>query len=388
MKTSYRQYSWVLLGVVIVQSITIAALNFAVDPYGVMKSPVWVGFNHLKIEKDKQVRMFKAIDVTRFQPQTIFLGFSRTEFGLDPSHPAIAQTSAYNLGLPGANMYEVRRYFEHALFVQPNLKRVILDIDLFMFSTLEPNKPDFWEGRLEKKHITFGDIVNNLFSLNSSLASFKTISTSRRRPQVHTGFFYENGLRDANFYKNNIYYSSNSKDIFNLFLKDRPFLQDKNIVQKLKISSDFLKDLEFVVKTSQERGIELHIFISPIHVTQGEALRIAGLNPIVEQWKREVVKITPVWDFFSYNTITTEPITEKMNYYLDSSHYLPFVGDLVMNKILNYNLKTVPPDFGVIINSENIESHLANIRAEREEWAKNNTDVVNYVENLINRVEK
>lgn len=388
MKTSYRQYSWVLLGVVLVQSMTIALLNFAVDPYGVMNSPVWVGLNHLKIEKDKQVRMFKAIDVIRFQPQTIFLGFSRTEFGLDPSHPAIAETPAYNLGLPGANMYEVRRYFEHALFVQPNLKRVILDIDLFMFSSLEPNKPDFWEGRLERNHLTFGDILNNLFSLNSSLASFKTISISRKRPHIHTGFFYKNGLRDVNFYKNNVYYSSNSQHIFNIFLKDRPFLHDKNTHQKLKVSSEFLNDLDFVIKTSQKRGIEIHVFISPIHVTQGEALRLAGLDSLVEQWKREVAKITPVWDFSGYNSITKEPITKKMSYYLDSSHYLPSVGNLVMNKLLNYNPESVPQDFGVFINSENIESHLANIRAERQEWAQNNPDVVNYVENLLNRVEK
>jgi hypothetical protein len=388
MKPSYRRYSWLLLGVVIAQSILIALLNFAVDPYGVMKSPIRVGFNHLKIEKDKQVRMFKAIDVIRFQPQTILLGFSRTEFGLDPSHPAIAETSAYNLGLPGANMYEVRRYFEHALFVQPNLKRVILDIDLFMFSSLEPNKPDFWEDRLEKNSITGGDIINNLFSVNSSFGSFNTISISRQRPQVKDGFFYENGLRDATFYKKNVYYSLNSKYIFNLFLKDRPFLLDKNIVDKLTLSSDFLKDLEILTKTSQERGIEIKVFISPVHVTQEEALRLAGLDPIIEDWKREVVKITPVWDFSGYNSITSEPITEDMSYYLDSSHYLPSVGNLVMNKILNHNSETVPEDFGVLINSENIETHLVNLRAEREDWAGNNPEVVNYVKNLINRREE
>lgn len=388
MKTSYRRYSWVLLGVVLVQSTMIALLNLAIDPYGAMNSPIWMGFNHIKIEKNKQVRMFKAMDVIRFQPQTIFLGFSRTEFGLDPAHPAIGQTPAYNLGISGANMYEIRRYFEHALFVQPNLKRVILDIDLFMFSTLDENKPDFSESRLEKNHMIFGDVLNNLFSLNSSIASFKTLSISRKMPQVNAGFFYENGLRDADFYKNQVYSSSSSQQIFNLFLKSRPFLEDKNISEKLKVSSGFLKDLDFVIKTCQKKGIEIQVFMSPIHVTQGEALRLSGLYPLGEQWKKEVVKITPFWDFSGYNSITSEPITEKMSYYLDSSHYLPSVGNLVMNKILNYNSESVPKDFGVFINAENIEIHLANLRAEREDWAKNNADVVNYVENLINRVEE
>ncbi len=388
MKISYRRYSLFLLGVVLGQSITIASINWAADPYGVMNTPIWMGFNHIKVEKNKQVRMFKAIDVIRFKPQTIFLGFSRTEFGLDPAHPAIADKSAYNLGLSGANMYEIRKYFEHALFVQPNLKRVILDIDLFMFSNLDENKADFSESRLEKNHLTLADILTNLFSLNSSLASFKTIYSSKNQPQLNAGFFYKNGLRDATFYKTQVYKTSDSQEIFNLFLKTRPFLEDKEISQKLNISSNFLKDLDFVIRTCQKKGIDIQVFISPIHATQGEALRLSGLVPVVEKWKREIVKITPFWDFSGYNKITGEPITQEMSYYLDSSHYLPSVGNLVINNILNYNLETVPKDFGVLINAENIEAHLVNLRTERENWARNNADVVNYVENLLNQIEE
>jgi len=56
---------------------------------------------------------FKAIEVT--QTKTIFLGSSRVEYGLDPTHPSLVNKQCLQLGLPGPTMYEVRRYFEHSL---------------------------------------------------------------------------------------------------------------------------------------------------------------------------------------------------------------------------------------------------------------------------------
>ena len=60
---------------------------------------------------------------------------------------------------------------------------------------------------------------------------------------------------------------------------------------KGEISESFLNDLKEVVRQCREREIELKIFISPTHVTELELLRLAGLWPLVEQWKQEIVKI-------------------------------------------------------------------------------------------------
>ncbi|GFZ91240.1 hypothetical protein [Okeania sp. KiyG1] len=71
----------------------------------------------------------------------------------------------------------------------------------------------------------------------------------------------------------------------------------------------------------QENNIKLILFISPSHATQWEAIRATGEWSTFEEWKREVVKITPVFDFSGYNTITTEPIHNDMENYRDNSHY-------------------------------------------------------------------
>ena len=104
--------------------------------------------------------------------------------------------------------------------------------------------------------------------------------------------------------------------------------------------------------------------------------------------KRELVKIIAVWDFSGYNSINTEPINNDMKNYIDASHYRKEVGDLVLNRLLDYQTEKIPKDFGVMITSENIEFHLAKILAEREVWAKNNPDEVILVEDIKREIKK
>ena len=89
--------------------------------------------------------------------------------------------------------------------------------------------------------------------------------------------------------------------------------------------------------------------------TQYEAIEVAGLWSTFEEWKREVTKITPVWDFSGYNSVTIEPIGDRMNNYLNSSHYSTETGTLILNRILSFQPQTIPDNFSVYLTPENIE---------------------------------
>ncbi|MEB3342006.1 hypothetical protein [Okeania sp.] len=134
-----------------------------------------------------------------------------------------------------------------------------------------------------------------------------------------------------------------------------------------------------IVDFCKQKQIKLIVFISPSHATQWEIIKNAGHWSSFEEWKREVVKITPVFDFSGYNTITTEPIHNNMENYTENSHYTPKVGNLILNRILSYKEEELPEDFVILINSKNLESHLEKIRQDREVWVKNNPDEVNLV---------
>ncbi len=68
--------------------------------------------------------------------------------------------------------------------------------------------------------------------------------------------------------------------------------------------------------------------------------------------------------------------------YIDNSHYSQYTGNLILNKILSYRLETVPDDLGILINSDNIESHLKQINYERQKWQNNYPEEVKLVHQL------
>ncbi|MCL1464463.1 hypothetical protein [Argonema galeatum] len=378
---SYRRYIRLLLAVILVESLLFLLFNVVVDPYGVINSPVISRVNRLKPEINNHVMLYKAVAVTRIKPKVIFLGSSRTEFGLDPKHPVFANsTSTYNLALTGANIYPAMRYFKHAIANQPNLQQVVIGIDLFMFSNLSEIPSDFSEARLDRETIVPLDAVNVIFSLDAFQASRDTIDINKKDSKS-IGYFYPDGRRDERYYVKHVYENKPTPVIFKEVINKNHFRapeEDKNY----QVSNSLLSNFKTIVTICQQRNIDLKILISPSHATEWEALRVRGLWPIFEQWKREIVKIVPVWDFSGYNSITTEAIGNNMKNYIDNSHYRKEVGDLVLNRIFNYNEESVPADFGVLLTPENIESHLAKIRDDREIWAKNNPDVVQFVLNL------
>lgn len=355
-------------------SVGITVFNALVDPYGVLNSPD-LSVTEEKVLKGKgHTRLFKAVDIKRMKPMAILLGTSRAERGLDPKHPVFADNQpAYNLALPGANQYEVMRYFEHAIANQPDLKQVVIGIDFFMFNQFNPNKPDFSEHRLEKTRITPADVFNTTFSIDAMRSSLLTVVSN-------IGNFGSESYR----YDGAWIVPSNQNSETTL---RRMLAADlRETYDDYQLSPEALDHFREIIETCRQRNIDVKVFISPTHATQREAVRVAGLWSAFENWKREIVKITPVWDFSGYNSITAEAISHEMENYLDSSHYTQEVGNLVLNRLFDYNNESVPADFGVWITPQNVEAHLRQIRTDRQRWASQNPEAVKLVQDIERRV--
>ncbi|MCT7970469.1 hypothetical protein [Laspinema olomoucense] len=376
----YRCYGLRLLTVTAVFLALIAGFNGFFDPYQVIGTPTIKGLNQVKREKDIQVRLFKAVAVNKIEAKSLFLGSSRTEFGLDTHHPGLSDLQpGYNLAITGGNMYEVRRYFDHAIATQPEVKEIILSLDFFMFNQAKKNTPDFREERLGTRNLFVGDLFEVLLSKPAFISSLRTLKNSFSRPN-NPGFFYEDGRRNPDSTIEQVYFNQGVIPRFRMVLRD--FLVRPDLYGTYQLSVDYLNDLNAVITTSQQRGIRLHLFISPSHALQWEAIRVAGLWSEFEAWKRALVNLSPIWDFSGYNSMTTEAIADPMQYYIESSHYRKELGDLVLNRILDYRPETVPSDFGILLTPTNLETHLEQIRRDRELWAQENPKWVEFVEAL------
>lgn len=376
-KRKFTRYSWILCTATFIPMLSVGLFNWSIDPYDLFDTPNFLGINHEKIKKDNNDRLFKAVDIIRLKPKIILMGSSRTKQGLNPEHPAIKDNRlAYNLAINGPNFYEVRRYIEHAIANQPDLQQIILGVDFFMFNASLDNQPSFEENRLGKKHLIPKDIINTLFSLDTFNISRETVTASLKTANQNNDYG-ENGFmpnRNANNGATKWRFEQSIQLYFELH-SDYQFSQ--------QYWSDFIK----IVELCRQNNIDLKVFISPAHATQWEAIAVTGRWDVFEQWKRKLVEITPVWDFSGFNSVTTEKIEPQMNNYVDNSHYSPKIGNLIIDRIFDYNSKAIPEDFGTLLTRDNVEQHLAKIRRDRALWSENYPEEVKLVRDIKTKLD-
>lgn len=368
----FSRYNFLFLGAVCLPIIVVGFLNWAIDPYDLFDTPNYWGINHEKPKKDSNDRIFKAADIIRIKPQIVIIGSSRIKQGIDPEHSVFkGKLQTYNLAINSPNFYEVRRYLEHALANQPDIQEIILGVDFFMFNDNLKNRSIFNEARIEKKHIIVSDAVKALFSLDTLATSFDTIKASQENPDVGDNYGEDGFMPKRNF--------DNGKTVWRF---NKSIALQYRHHSNHQFSQRYWSDYQKVVELCQQNNIELKVLIPPAHATQWESIYITERWDSFEQWKRELVKLTPVWDFSGYNSITTEAIAERMNNYVDHSHYTPAVGDLILNRIYSRQTEKIPKDFGVLLTTENVEQHLAQIRHDRLLWLSARPEEVQLVRDL------
>jgi len=116
-----------------------------------------------------------------------------------------------------------------------------------------------------------------------------------------------------------------------------------------------LEEIRETVELLKAHGIQTIIFINPIHQTTYLA---TGLDKLL-LFEKELSKITSFYDFSGLNSITT-----NNNYYYETSHYRPIVGAMILARMLHDTSVKVPADFGVLVTRENVDAHIAQLRAQ------------------------
>jgi hypothetical protein len=123
---------------------------------------------------------------------------------------------------------------------------------------------------------------------------------------------------------------------------------DYRFLQKDRIAP-VLSAMKELVALSEKDRFRLIIFINPIH-------RTTYLNADLGKFalfKRKLAEIADYYDFSGLNSVTTN------NYdYYETSHYRPFVGDMMLKVMLGSPDVNVPHDFGFYVTRNTVASHL------------------------------
>ena len=354
--------------------------NVIVDPYALHPLVKIDGVSWPKPEVVKSVKMHKSYKVAQFKPEVVVMGTSRSAFGIDPDYDAWGNDFKlrYNLSLSGANMYVTRRFLEHAEELH-SLKQVMLGLDFFTFNVYRQQAPDYRGDFLiinddgsSNRNFNMKILAASLLSTDALKASYNTIFSKKKYPLgiskngMFTGPVGKNNLRKSFSYMEKLY-------LQHVYLVGRnreyAFINPDTGVSSL---DEFRK----IIIYCREHQIDLKLFISPPHARHQEIIRVLGLWPLFEQWKRELVQIlqeenygAPLWDFSGYNSMTTVDIsTDGGSFYRDSTHYHPSIGNMILSRIFHYSEENVPADFGRVLNSDNMEDNLLSIRNEQEKY--------------------
>jgi hypothetical protein len=345
--------------------------------------------------------MMKAYDVLRAAPNTLILGSSRVDIGLDAQNSAwpVVDRPVYNLGLSAASPYVSYRYLQHALS-RSRVALVVLGLDFEYFLTgpfaYRPKNPDF-ELRLAVtrdgtrnavqrwQHIR--DLLHATISLDALTDSIATLvaSSNDMSSDLISGNRYDaivrrrSGVLGAHAFAA----LSNLGGIREFHGHRRNYFA--------------MADVQAILDLCESRSIRVIVFINPVHADRLEMLDLLGDWQAFEEWKRELVALAaryqgkdggsriPLWDFSGYDSYSTEPVSvggQSMHYFWEPSHYTPALGAAIVKRIFGVG----DEHFGVLLSPESIEPHITAIREQRRLYRKHHEAEVNRMRSVYDLV--
>lgn len=312
----------------------VAGLNYYVDPYGYFRTD----FSRQKTEPNQQLVKMKYILKNPAKYDCFIFGSSRCG-NIDPKK--IPNREAYNMtyseGLPAEWLANLKTMLQHGVAV----KTVIICLDDFSFrldpadhesqwmrlSYRENMQPVYWRYVLR---IPQAEVIKPYFDKQPASVFYDIYDSGRPlHPEVDEAIEKdpEKHINDSKFW---------------VPMKH----EEERIAQTIE-------EIRQIKTITDQNGIELITIMNPIHITT----YMGNNREELYQFQRELVKITPFWDFSPPSSVTTN------NYYFyETSHYRPLVGDWMIERIYHLPGKDLPADFGTCVDKENIDSHLREVR--------------------------
>jgi hypothetical protein len=406
-----------LVTLIVLVALTFAA-NIFMDPFGYYGIVELSGLNNAKAGMGEHVRLGKAGAIGTIKPRALVLGNSRAEFGINPEHPGWTAKPVYNLGISGANIYEIFRYFQHAHHLQP-VDQVLFLLDYNQFNAYWENAPDFSEDRLEisfdeiaNRHYLYEDFFSTTLSINAVSQSINTIARSAlRKPTTylkngqrnwHNDILFRTVIEKFDSYEN--LFSIEESGLFarRSQSKSPPYVESfLNRRTGLNVFETFRRMVQIAIRDK----VDMRFAIGPSHARYFECHRLMGSWPMWEEWKRALVEIIeeeamiagvnpfPIWDFSGFNDLTTEPVPSpntkhiRMRWYFESSHYTTDLGDLIQDRVFAYkdSARSFPDNFGALITMKNIDDHLLAIRAQNREFRRKFPEVASALQVMASK---
>jgi hypothetical protein len=374
--------TWLILTLTLL--VCLPTLNLVMDPLDAYRVVYIDGFNTVKSKMKRFIRLSKAVQIQRRQPEILLMGSSRSEFGYPMNRPEWSDKSVYNYAVSGANVYTVYRFFQHAVS-QSKVKRLILGVDFFMFNTYVvtpfPEEPILAvEANGDDNHdFKIKQALNLLFSIDVLNASFGMLGKQEAQLQRYTQY----GRLQPSVRKKRrsqpILQKFESTELSYALNAWTPCHDTQFAYQRADGAQNTFGYLQKILALAKANDIEVTLIISPSHARLWELLDLVGLWPEYEHWKQLMVDMVSeysepsvtLWDFSGYHHYAIEPVPDKlgeaMKWYLDTSHFSAALGQKVLDQVV-----AGENGAGVVLTKQNLNAHLSFIKQAQLDYRKNN----------------
>ena len=331
-----------------------AGFNWFVDPYAMYWSPLVDGLNQLKPEAGNRSRTSKPYVLSKITPNTVIVGNSRVEMGLNPSN-ALLKGSAFNSALPGIGYNQQIASALHQIDTNPELKHIILSLDYldFLYSPSELNTNftelnTVYKQRQSKSnlHTSSADIAKMLFSLDTI---FSSVSTIAKQNSVASSLTPQ-GFNTAQTFVTTVKHEGKGplfKQKLGSIVKRIKNKELRHINMQWKTFGPKFAYLETLIKSADAKNVSLTIFINPYHISYLHLLDELGYWDDFILWKTHLAEFFQAqptggftaWDFSGINKYTAEPIglsepTAEMQWFWEPAHYKASLGDVMLTSLL------------------------------------------------------
>jgi hypothetical protein len=377
----------------------LAGFNALIDPYGYFDPPKISGVNELPLGFNHRPLLAKSLAVSAL-PATIILGNSRAEAAYDPQHPALTLQPAYNLAIGGAGLSMLHRYFLEAL-AAGGLRQVILALDLTMFDPAANAADPSLDAVLltdatGKPAVDARKWRRLAFILLSGTASSDSWwSTTHQRKPV--AIYSRSGLREEAYDIAQVAREGGpgpaSLRVEASFLAGT--LRDVESASFRASYATTLAALQEIVDLSARHGIQLKLIINPIHARQNYVLAAAGLWPLYENWKRDLVatvqrspELVSLWDFSGVSSCTGENLprdanaASTMRWYRESSHFRRVFANRVLDRVFGRPDDGACPGLGERLEPATLAAALEVQRATLRHWVETHAADATEIEGL------
>lgn len=352
MKMNYKKYNYLIIKTLLIIFAAIITINYVINPFGVFNLPD-LKINRHKSELKRQERLTKIMQLKSAKHiDAIVLGSSREDFSINENYfNQLTSKKMLNLAMQGARFNEQKYIIEKALNLHPEIKTIVLGID-FDFYYLQDNSSK--ELLKNYENSTFQNYITILLSFDAIESSITTIAKSLN-PNYTRGFsscgtknIFINDEIDTTFEKTIHQYRTTGQD----FINNKPNLEElKNLIKEL-----------------HNKDVNVILYMHPVHCVMLEIIKQNGAENCILEFKKELAKIQPFYDYYYPSEYTEEKINPNMHYFFESSHCTYLVGNKILETIFTANNNS----FGYLITENNVYQYHKLFKKDLSKWEKKN----------------